>query len=179
MWLSWYNPDMSESVASYDFQYGSPFGLITATSDGEHITRLDIIGNKNLHQPAKYLTAKDLDVFASLQEWLTIYFRGEIPPFTPSLAPVGSEFRQAVWRVLLTIPYGETTTYGEIAKIIANQTGKAKMSAQAVGGAVGHNPICIIVPCHRVIGANGGLTGYSGGEGLYHKTKLLAIEGIC
>lgn len=167
---------------SYEFQYGSPFGLITAISDGKNITHLNLIGSRSLHCPSKSCRTKDLEVFASLQEWLTIYFRGEEPSFIPPLAATGSEFRQTVWDILRTIPYGQTITYGEIAKKVANQTGKTKMSAQAIGGAVGHNPIPIIIPCHRVIGANGNLTGYSteySGGNLYIKSKLLAIEGVC
>ena len=89
---------------------------------------------------------------------------------------IGSPFRLSVWKHLLEIPYGKTATYGELAKIMAEERGLARMSAQAVGGAVGHNPISIIVPCHRVIGANGSLTGYGGG--LDKKERLLALEGI-
>lgn len=104
------------------------------------------------------------------KRWLDIYFSGHEPDFTPPLHPVGSPFRQAVWQLLLEIPYGQTTTYGALAK----RLNAGRMSAQAVGGAVGHNPISIIVPCHRVVGANGSLTGYAGG--LERKIKLLEIE---
>ena len=105
-----------------------------------------------------------------------MYFSGEEPNFTPPLHPIGSAFRQEVWQILLQIPYGQTTTYGEIAGQLAEKHGMDHMSAQAVGGAVGWNPIGIIVPCHRVIGANGALTLYGGG--LQNKIALLKLEGI-
>ncbi len=119
---------------------------------------------------------KELPVFASARRWLDIYFDGRDPDFMPPLHMIGSPFRLSVWKHLLEIPYGKTATYGELAKIMAEERGLARMSAQAVGGAVGHNPISIIVPCHRVIGANGSLTGYGGG--LDKKERLLALEGI-
>ena len=106
--------------------------------------------------------------------WLDIYFSGKEPDFTPTLSMKTTEFRKKVWKILLTIPYGKTMTYGEIAERIAKDSGKAKMSAQAVGGAVGHNSISLIIPCHRVIGANGSLTGYAGG--IEKKKKLLELE---
>ncbi|MCI9156887.1 MAG: methylated-DNA--[protein]-cysteine S-methyltransferase, partial [Lawsonibacter sp.] len=109
--------------------------------------------------------------------WLDRYFAGERPAISElPLAPIGSEFRKEVWQVLCEIPYGETTTYGEISQKIAARRGLERMSAQAVGGAVGHNPISIIVPCHRVVGSNGSLTGYAGG--LQKKIKLLTHEGV-
>ena len=107
--------------------------------------------------------------------WLDLYFAGKEPHFMPALSPDGTAFQQAVWEILRTIPYGETTTYGAIAKRLEKNTGK-RMSAQAVGGAVGRNPISILIPCHRVIGADGGLTGYAGG--LDKKEYLLGLEGI-
>ncbi len=119
---------------------------------------------------------KELPVFALARRWLDIYFDGREPDFMPPLHMIGSPFRLSVWKHLLEIPYGKTATYGELAKIMAEERGLARMSAQAVGGAVGHNPISIIVPCHRVIGANGSLTGYGGG--LDKKERLLALEGI-
>jgi methylated-DNA-[protein]-cysteine S-methyltransferase len=118
---------------------------------------------------------KELPVFKSIKQWLTVYFDGRIPAFTPPLAPTGSAFRKSVWDILCAIPYGETITYQDIAKMIAGQTGKAAMSAQAVGGAVGHNPISIIIPCHRVVGTDGSLTGYAGGIDV--KMRLLTMEG--
>lgn len=107
---------------------------------------------------------------------LDLYQRGELKKFNLKLAPSGTEFRECVWKILQEIPMGETMTYGQIAKILCKDLGKSKMSAQAVGGAVGHNPIAILIPCHRVIGANGSLTGYAGG--LDKKVALLKIEGI-
>ena len=119
----------------------------------------------------------DLKIFFKAKSWLNGYFSGEKPlPHMLSLAPSGSEFRKAVWKCLCEIPYGETVTYGTISKRIAEQFGKSTMSAQAVGGAVGHNPISIIIPCHRVIGAKGNLTGYAGG--IDKKIQLLKHEGI-
>ncbi len=108
--------------------------------------------------------------------WLDIYFSGRDPGFTPPLHLCGTPFRLVVWRLLLDIPYGETTTYGALAKTISARRGGAPMSAQAVGGAVGHNAVALIVPCHRVVGTDGSLTGYA--SGLDKKTKLLSLEGI-
>ncbi|MCQ2383121.1 MAG: methylated-DNA--[protein]-cysteine S-methyltransferase [Clostridia bacterium] len=123
----------------------------------------------------KDLVCKENEELRKAKAWLDDYFAGKKPELTRlKLAPKGSEFAMAVWKVLREIPYGETTTYGEIAKKIAEQKGLKRMSAQAVGGAVGHNPISIIVPCHRVVGSNGSLTGYAGGIEI--KAKLLAHE---
>jgi methylated-DNA-[protein]-cysteine S-methyltransferase len=119
----------------------------------------------------------DLPVFVAAKNWLDRYFDGQKPDiFELPLVPHGSDFRREVWRILCGIPYGETITYGSIARTMAIKAGKARMSAQAVGGAVGHNPISTIIPCHRVVGANGSLTGYAGG--VDKKIKLLKHEGI-
>lgn len=119
----------------------------------------------------------NLDIFKQTQDWLDRYFGGEKPEISEiPLAPIGNDFRQRVWQLLCEIPYGTVRTYGDIAKIIATERGKVKMSAQAIGGAVGHNPISIIIPCHRVVGANGKLTGYAGGIGT--KIALLKHEGV-
>ena len=109
-------------------------------------------------------------------EWLDIYFSGREPEFTPPLHPGGSDFRRAVGRIMLEIPYGGLTTYGDVAARIARERGLTRMSAQAVGGAVGHNPVAIVIPCHRVVGAGGDLTGYGGG--LERKIALLKLEGV-
>ena len=113
---------------------------------------------------------RETPILMDTKRWLDVYFTGREPDFTPPLHPTGSPFRQTVWQLLLEIPYGQTTTYGELAKRLEC----GRMSAQAVGGAVGHNPISIIVPCHRVVGTNGSLTGYAGG--LDRKIRLLEIE---
>lgn len=155
--------------------YNSPIGNITMASDGESLCGLWFDGQKYFASTVKGETEdKTLPVFEQTKKWLDIYFSGNEPDFTPKLSLNGSEFRKAVWDILLTIPYGSVMTYGEIAKILAKQRGVAKMSAQAVGGAVGHNPISIIVPCHRVVGTNGNLTGYAGG--IDKKISLLKIE---
>lgn len=128
------------------------------------------------NEQSGYFKEKNLAVFDQTKRWLDLYFSGREPGFTPALNPAGSAFRRAVWEILLKIPYGRTATYGQIAREIAAARGLAKMSAQAVGGAVGHNEISIIIPCHRVIGAHGNLTGYAGG--IDRKIKLLQLEGV-
>lgn len=128
------------------------------------------------NEQSGYFEEKNLAVFDQTRRWLDLYFSGREPGFTPALNPMGSAFRRTVWEILLKIPYGKTTTYGQIAREIATARGLAKMSAQAVGGAVGHNEISIIIPCHRVIGAHGSLTGYAGG--IDRKIKLLQLEGV-
>ena len=162
---------------NYYFEYESPIGLLLIKSDGENITWLGVKGQKyfvdSLEESKKDAT---LPVFIATKQWLDIYFSGENPTFTPPLAPKGGVFREAVWSILSDIPYGEVVTYGDIAKIIAQQRGVARMSAQAVGGAVGHNPISIIIPCHRVVGANGSLTGFA--SGIEAKIMLLETEHI-
>ena len=127
--------------------------------------------------PPELREKSDLPIFAAAENWLDRYFAGEKPAISDlPLAPVGGEFRQCVWKILCEIPYGEVTTYGEVAKKAAARLHKETMSGQAVGGAVGHNPISIISPCHRVVGANGSLTGYSGG--IDRKIQLLEHEGV-
>ena len=157
--------------------YASPVGEITLCSDGDALRGLWIEGQK-YHGGTipEAMEPGDAPVLAAAKEWLDAYFAGERPAIADlPLAPIGSEFRQMVWRILREIPYGEVTTYGEIAKRVAAKTGRP-MSGQAVGGAVGHNPISIIIPCHRVVGANGSLTGYAGGIAV--KRKLLELEGV-
>lgn len=159
----------------FTHHYSSPLGRITMASDGECLTGLWFDGQKyfadTLHAQHE---EKDLDVFRRTDKWLDMYFSGKKPDFTPPLRMRGTGFRQEVWQILLTIPFGKTMTYGEIAKILADRRGNNSMSAQAVGGAVAHNPVSLIIPCHRVIGTNGALTGYAGG--LDKKTWLLDME---
>ncbi len=159
----------------YISYYHSPFGAITLASDGASLTGLwfDTQKPSRAFLTGQY-TEKDLPVLRQAKTWLSVYFGGKDPGFTPPLALQGTAFRQEVWKLLLLIPYGETVSYGEIAKKIAAQRGLCAMSAQAVGGAVGHNPVSLIVPCHRVIGKDGSLTGYGGGIPL--KKRLLALE---
>lgn len=160
----------------YIHHYHSPLGGITVASDGEVLTGLWFDGQKYFAVTlAKEHEEKILPVFEETERWLDIYFQGKEPDFLPPVSfASGSEFRQEVWKILLSIPYGKTMTYGEIAACIAKQRGLTRMSAQAVGGAVGHNPISIIVPCHRVVGTDGSLTGYAGG--IDKKIKLLEYE---
>ncbi len=160
----------------YKTTKNTPIGNITLCSDGKSIAGLWIENQKYFAQTAKeeMIENADLAVFERAIDWLNRYFAGEMPDISEiPLSPEGSEFRKAVWKVLCAIPYAKVTTYGEIARKISAETGK-KTSARAVGGAVGHNPISIIIPCHRVIGANGNLTGYAGGIGL--KVRLLEHE---
>ena len=158
------------------YKYSSPIGSITMASNGTALTGLWLDGQKYFAQTLSgAYEEKLLPVFEDTIKWLDIYFGGAVPDFTPELYVHSTPFRKAVYDILLTIPYGQTMTYGEIAEILAQQTGKKKMSAQAVGGAVGHNPISIIIPCHRVVGADGKLTGYAGG--LDRKSFLLDLEG--
>ena len=159
----------------YIYHYDSPLGGIPAASDGEALTGLWFDGQKyfgNGLDPDH--EEKMLPVFEQTGRWLDIYFSGEEPDFTPPLSMKTTPFRRTVWEILLSITYGHTMTYGEIASKIAEQKGLPGMSAQAVGGAVGHNAISLIIPCHRVVGADGSLTGYAGG--LDKKQKLLALE---
>ena len=159
----------------YTYHYTSPLGIITLAGNGESLTGLWFDGQK--YYPHKLISESiesELPIFKQTVKWLDIYFSGNIPDFTPSIYLNTTPFRKAVYDILLTIPYGQTMTYGEIANIIANQKGVERMSAQAVGGAVGHNPVSIIIPCHRVVGADGSLNGYAGG--LDRKIELLKLE---
>ena len=155
--------------------YDSPLGGITMASDGRVLTGLWFDGQKHFAEtlPAGH-TEKSLLVFDEADRWLDLYFSGRIPDFTPPLAPEGSPFRKAVWKILLTIPFGETVTYRQITDQIAKKTGTGRMSAQAVGSAVAHNPISLIIPCHRVVPSDGGPGGYAGGTD--RKIRLLQLE---
>lgn len=155
--------------------YASPLGNILLTADETGLTGLWFEGQKYFAQglPEERREA-ETPVLTQTKDWLDIYFSGEKPDFLPPLHPAGSQFRQDVWNLLLEIPYGETRTYGEISKKLAERRNLPHSSAQAVGGAVGHNPVSIIIPCHRVVGTNGSLTGYAGG--LERKIRLLELE---
>lgn len=160
-------------------QYASPLGILNLVSDGQGLAGLWIEGQKYFAAtlPETPLPRRDALGFEEARRWLDCYFAGE-KPSTESLPlhPAGNAFRQAVWACLREIPYGQVTTYGRIARKVAERLGRAHLSAQAVGGAVGHNPISILIPCHRVVGTNGLLTGYAGG--LDKKEWLLHHEGV-
>ena len=149
-------------------KYVSPIGDIVLCADNHGLTGLWFEGEsaEARHKPAKFIE--------EAKSWLDIYFDGREPVFTPKLHLIGTNFRLEVWNRLLEIPYGKTISYGEIARELAHRRGIERMAAQAVGGAVGHNDISIIVPCHRVIGSDGKLTGYGGG--LDKKVFLLELE---
>lgn len=147
---------------TYQAQYDSPLGLLTMTSDGESLKELCFSDT-----PVE-MVSPTISILEETRRWLDSYFNGEEPGFTPPLAPLSTLFQRRVWGELLSIPYGETVTYGDIARRIGCK------SAQAVGGAVGSNPIAIIIPCHRVVGSNGSLTGYA--YGLERKRQLLLRE---
>lgn len=163
----------------YFTEYISPIGKLTIASDGTNIVGLWLDGQKYFLDtlPEMPIENNNIPVFDKVLDWLDRYFNGKKPDIKElPLKPIGGAFRQAVWQCLCEIPYGAVTTYGAIAKKVATELGKETMSAQAVGGAVGHNPISIIIPCHRVVGANGSLTGYAGG--IDKKIQLLRLEGV-
>lgn len=157
--------------------YHSSIGCLLLSADEIGLTGVWLEGEKYFAHglPADRREACT-PILADTKRWLDEYFSGKEPDFMPPLHPIGSPFRQAVWQILRRIPYGKTVTYGEIAREMARQKGLPKMSAQAVGGAVGHNEISILIPCHRVVGAKGNLTGYAGG--LSRKIQLLTLEGV-
>ena len=160
---------------TYTCIYLSPLGNILLAADEVGLTGLWFEGQKYFANtlPGESIS-QETQILNETKRWLDIYFSGKEPTFTPPLHPAGSPFRQAVWQILLQIPYGETMTYGEIASRIAGEQKRSHMSAQAVGGAVGHNEVSIIIPCHRVVGTNGSLTGYAGG--IDRKIALLELE---
>lgn len=163
----------------YKWKYKTPNGFddILLNSDGEYLTGLWFIGSKDSVKHKSNCEEKELSIFKETCRWLDIYFSGKNPDFTPKYKIKKlTTFRKQVIDIMKEIPYGKTITYNDIAKKIAKEKGIKKMSSQAVGGAVGFNPICIIIPCHRVIGSNGSLTGYGGG--LNNKIELLKSEGI-
>ena len=164
----------------YIAHYNSPLGNITMASEGTALVGLWFDGQKYFADTLlchEHEERPELPIFEQTRRWLDTYFEGKDPGFTPPIVMrTNSDFRRQVWEQLLTIPFGHTLTYGDIARRIAAERGIPSMSAQAVGGAVGHNPISIIVPCHRVVGTNGSLTGYAGG--VERKALLLQNEGI-
>ena len=161
----------------YKDYYTSPIGKMILLSENDLLTGLYFDSEKRLNVILeKEPCFHNLPIFAKTKEWLDIYFSGKNPPFTVPIKLIGSDFRLSVWEILKNIPYGATITYKDIAIKIARQRQIEKMSAQAVGNAVGHNPISIIIPCHRVVGTNGNLTGYAGG--LAKKIALLKLEGV-
>lgn len=172
---------MDKSNVYYKTNYKSPVGKIVIVCDGcgENVVGLYFENQKYFCEniSGKIIENNNLEIFDKVKNWLDRYFAGKKPSIKElSLKPIGSIFRQSIWKILCEISYGKITTYGDIAKQIAKQNGITKMSAQAVGGAIGHNPISIIIPCHRVIGATGNLTGYA--AGLDKKIKLLKLEKI-
>lgn len=156
--------------------YDSPLGAMLLAADEVGLVGVWFVGQKYFAAglPDEHLEQKT-PALAEATRWLDVYFAAAVPDFLPPLHPTGSPFRQAVWTALLQIPYGETTTYGAIAQQLAAQREGAHASARAVGGAVGHNPISVIIPCHRVVGADDSLTGYAGG--IERKVRLLELEG--
>ncbi|MDL2283976.1 methylated-DNA--[protein]-cysteine S-methyltransferase [Oxalobacter sp. OttesenSCG-928-P03] len=162
----------------YSTNYLSPIGMLLLAADGDSLVGLWSEGQKYFGASlvGKMTEKPGLPVFKKTEKWLDDYFSGKRPAISElPLAPIGGAFRKGVWEMLCDIPYGECTTYGEIARKMAVRMNKKSMSSQAVGGAVGHNPISIIIPCHRVVGSNGSLTGYAGG--INRKVKLLELEG--
>lgn len=161
----------------YLSHYASPLGPITLSADGEALTGLWFDGQKYFGATLSPCQEEaDLPVFGEARRWLALYFAGKDPGPAPPISPKGSPFRQEVWRLLRSIPRGQTVTYGQLAVQAARAMGRTSMSPQAVGGAVGHNPISLMIPCHRVVGADGSLTGYAGGVG--KKRRLLELEGV-
>ena len=165
----------------YQIKYKSPVGIMMVVCDGQqkHTTGLWIEGQKYFQATLRQepIPGEDISVLQKAANWLDAYFAGKKPQVSDlPLAPEGGEFRQDVWKILCEIPYGSVTTYKEIAKKMAVKMGRETMSAQAVGNAVAHNPVSVIIPCHRVVGTGGSLTGYAGG--IDKKIKLLKHEGV-
>lgn len=157
----------------FSTDYASPLGDLLIASDGEAICGVWFLDQKHFKSSVDgdMIQKDDLAIFKTVKRWFDDYFNGLNPEISFKLKPHGSDFRRKVWKILAEIPYGETLTYGEIAKRIS-----PAMSARAVGGAVGHNPIAVLIPCHRVLGADGNLTGYAGG--IFRKCELLKLEKI-
>lgn len=161
----------------YTQHYDSPLGGILLSADETGLTGLWFDGAKYFAKGLpRERTDRETPALLQAKQWLDLYFSGAEPDFTPPLHPAGTAFQQAIWQLLLQIPYGQTATYGELARRLAREKGRETLSAQAVGGAVGHNPISLVIPCHRVVGAGGNLTGYAGG--VDKKRALLALEHV-
>ena len=159
----------------FESRLHSPLGEVRLRSDGKSLTGLWFVGQVNDAKDIDDIEIKnDLPIFGQVESWLESYFSGKQTSITIPLQPKGTSFQQRVWQILQEIPYGETMTYGEIAQRIAKEKGVETFSAQAVGQAVGKNPISILIPCHRVLGKNGALTGYAGG--VHRKEQLLQLE---
>lgn len=158
----------------YITEYSCALGNLLMLSEGGRLTGLTFVGETDEVQMTSRVEEPKLPVFEETRSWLDIYFGGGIPGFVPPIALIGTDFQKEVWEHIREIPYGETVTYGEIAEKIAKRRGLSRMSAQAVGVAVGRNPVGIIVPCHRVMGQGGNLTGYGGG--IWRKVWLLKLE---
>lgn len=157
--------------------YRSPLGDITLEADDRELTGLWFEGQKYYPDFSEIVSdEKETRALSLAKEWLDIYFSGKEPDIKVPIHFSGTAFRNKVWEMLLSIPYGKTVTYGQIADMLAKKRGTERMSARAVGGAVGHNRISIIIPCHRVIGSDGSLTGYAGGT--ERKRELLKLEGV-
>jgi len=166
-------------IMKYAAKAQTPLGKVLLASDGSYLTGVWFAGQKYYAAGIgnDIIYNQHIPIFTQTVSWLQRYFSGENPKIDELLlAPAGSTFRQIVWRILCDIPYGHVRTYGDIAAEVAAYNGIKTMSAQAIGGAVGHNPISIIIPCHRVVGAKGSLTGYAGG--IEKKQRLLAAEGV-
>ena len=162
----------------YSSVYPSPIGIITLACYSDKLVGLWIKGQRYYGDTIPEATTENnnIKIFGVVKNWLDRYFSGKKPDIAElSLSPIGGEFRQLVWKTLCEIPYGKVITYGDIAKKVAMKMGRESMSSQAIGGAVGHNPISVIIPCHRVVGSNGSLTGFSAGINV--KVKLLELEG--
>ncbi len=160
----------------YRCRYQSPLGAILLSADDEALRVLSFEDQMTYEKNTEDGIEKETPLILETKRWLDIYFEGRNPGFLPPLHIEGTDFQKTVWSMLLSIPYGGTVTYGELASRIASERGIKRMSSQAVGGAVGRNRVAIIVPCHRVIGKGGALTGYAGG--LWRKKRLLELEGI-
>ena len=159
----------------FESRLHSPLGEVRLRSDGESLIGLWFVGQVNDAKDIDDIEIKnDLPIFGQVESWLESYFSGKQASITIPLQPKGTSFQQRVWQILQEIPYGKTMTYGEIAQRIAKEKGVETFFAHAVGQAVGKNPISILIPCHRVLGKNGALTGYAGG--IYRKEKLLQLE---